>query len=184
MKLIGTLITIMLMATVLAACTPAGKVKESEQGAAVEERGTGAGPGEAGAGGAQATPLPGEGQVQVYPLDDPNSILAERVIYFDYDKSEIKNEYQQVLSAHAQFLASHPDVSVTLEGHTDERGSREYNIALGERRAEAVRRLLLFQGASDNQIQTVSYGEEQPAEPGHNAEAWAKNRRVEIVYKR
>ena len=83
---------------------------------------------------------------------------------------------------HAKYLGAHPATRVRLEGHTDERGSREYNIGLGERRAQSVRRALLLQGATDTQISTVSYGEERPAAPGHDEAAWAKNRRVEIVY--
>lgn len=195
MKINGRILWVVSAALLVSACTPPSEVKEpEEEGAVVEERPTTGPervPGEAmpgGAGepgeGATATPLPGEEQVEVYPLDDPDSILAERVIYFEYDKSEIQEQFQSVLTAHAEFLAAHPDVSMILEGHTDERGSREYNIGLGERRAEAVRRLLLFQGASDGQLQTVSYGEERPAENGHNERAWAKNRRVELVYKR
>ena len=109
-------------------------------------------------------------------------LLATRVVYFDFDSSEIKGSGTDVVAAHAKFLARHSDQRVRLEGHTDERGSREYNIGLGERRAQAVRRALLLQGASDAQISTVSYGEERPAVPGHDEAAWAKNRRVEIVY--
>ena len=109
-------------------------------------------------------------------------LLAKRVVYFDFDNSEIKGEGTDIVAAHAKYLAANPATRVRLEGHTDERGSREYNIGLGERRAQAVRRALLLQGASDAQISTVSYGEERPAVPGHDEAAWAKNRRVEIVY--
>ena len=109
-------------------------------------------------------------------------LLATRVIYFDFDSSEIKGAGTDVVAAHAKYLASTPAARVRLEGHTDERGSREYNIGLGERRAQAVRRALLLQGALDIQITTVSYGEERPAVPGHDEAAWAKNRRVEIIY--
>jgi peptidoglycan-associated lipoprotein len=108
--------------------------------------------------------------------------LAKRTVYFDFDSSEIKGEGTDIVAAHAKYLAAHPTTRVRLEGHTDERGSREYNIGLGERRAQAVRRALLLQGAADAQISTVSYGEERPAVPGHDEAAWAKNRRVEIVY--
>ena len=104
------------------------------------------------------------------------------VIYFDYDKSEIKPEFVNVLAAHAKFLNANVNFKVRLEGHTDERGSREYNIGLGERRAQAVRRALLLQGVNENQITTISYGEERPAVDGHDEEAYAKNRRVEISY--
>jgi peptidoglycan-associated lipoprotein len=109
-------------------------------------------------------------------------LLAKRIVYFDFDNSEIKGEGTDIVAAHAKYLAANPGTRVRLEGHTDERGSREYNIGLGERRAQAVRRALLLQGAADAQISTVSYGEERPAVPGHDEAAWAKNRRVEIVY--
>ena len=109
-------------------------------------------------------------------------LLAKRVIYFDFDNSEIKGEGTDIVAAHAKHLASTPRARVRLEGHTDERGSREYNIGLGERRAQAVRRALLLQGATDPQLSTVSYGEERPAAAGSDEAAWTKNRRVEIVY--
>jgi peptidoglycan-associated lipoprotein len=109
-------------------------------------------------------------------------LLAKRVIYFDFDSSEIKGEGTDIVAAHAKYLAANPATRVRLEGHTDERGSREYNIGLGERRAQSVRRALLLQGAHDAQISTVSYGEERPAVSGHDEAAWAKNRRVEIIY--
>jgi peptidoglycan-associated lipoprotein len=126
-----------------------------------------------------------EGQAfQGDPLDDPNSLLAKRVIYFDFDKSDIKDEFRDILQAHAEYLASHPNVHVTLEGHCDERGTREYNIALGERRAKAVKRMLTLQGVAASQIETVSYGEERPAALGHDESAWALNRRVEFIYQR
>jgi peptidoglycan-associated lipoprotein len=108
--------------------------------------------------------------------------LATRIVYFDFDSSEIKGAGTDIVAAHAKYLAAHTGTRVRLEGHTDERGSREYNIGLGERRAQAVRRALLLQGATDAQISTVSYGEERPAVSGHDEAAWAKNRRVEIVY--
>jgi peptidoglycan-associated lipoprotein len=113
----------------------------------------------------------------------PNEgLLAKRTIYFDFDSSEIKGEGTDIVGAHAKYLSTHSSVHVRLEGNTDERGSREYNIGLGERRAQAVRRALLLQGASDAQISTVSYGAERPVDAGHDEAAWAKNRRVEIVY--
>jgi len=104
------------------------------------------------------------------------------VIYFDFDRSEIRPEYASVISAHARHIAAFAAARVRLEGHTDERGSREYNIALGERRAQAVRRALMLQGAADGQLTTVSYGEERPAAEGSDESAYEKNRRVEIVY--
>lgn len=110
------------------------------------------------------------------------ALAAQRVIYFDFDSSDIRTEYVDVIAAHGRFLASNATVRVRLEGHTDERGSREYNIGLGERRAQTVRRALLLQGVQESQISTVSYGEERPAALGDDENAWSKNRRVEIVY--
>lgn len=109
-------------------------------------------------------------------------MLAKRTVYFDFDSSEIRGEGTEIVAAHAKHLAATPAARVRLEGHTDERGSREYNIGLGERRAQAVRRALLLQGATDAQLSTVSYGEERPAAAGSDEAAWTKNRRVEIVY--
>ena len=109
--------------------------------------------------------------------------LKERsVIYFDYDSSEIRAEYVPVVAAHASYLVQYPTARVRLEGHTDERGSREYNIGLGERRAQTVRRALLVQGVAEAQIATVSYGEERPAVEGSDDRAYAQNRRVELVH--
>ncbi|MCB1902653.1 MAG: peptidoglycan-associated lipoprotein Pal [Gammaproteobacteria bacterium] len=116
------------------------------------------------------------------PLDNPNSPLAIRTIFFDYDESQIREDHREVVIAHGKYLATNPNVTVTVEGHADERGSREYNIALGERRANAVRSLMMTQGASDNQIHTVSYGEERPLMVGADEDAWSQNRRAELLY--
>jgi peptidoglycan-associated lipoprotein len=115
-------------------------------------------------------------------LDDPNSPLATRVIYFEFDSSDVLPQYRSVVEAHARYLASNPNAVVTLEGHADERGSREYNLALGERRANAVKSQMTLLGAGDRQIKAVSYGEERPALEGHDEAAWSKNRRVELRY--
>jgi peptidoglycan-associated lipoprotein len=104
------------------------------------------------------------------------------VIYFDYDKAEIKSEYVGVIAENAKFLNGNVSRKIRLEGHTDERGSREYNIGLGERRAQQVRRALMLQGVTEGQITTVSYGEERPAASGSDEEAYTKNRRVEMSY--
>ena len=118
-----------------------------------------------------------------HPLDDPNSLLAKRIVYFDFDESVILDQDRPILEAHAQYLSQNLGAAVTLEGHTDERGTREYNLALGERRAISVRQFMSLLGASSQQLRTVSYGEEQPAAREHNEEAWAQNRRVEIIYR-
>ena len=105
-----------------------------------------------------------------------------RIIYFDFDKSDIKPEFAPIVQANAQFLVAHPGSRLKLEGNTDERGTREYNIGLGERRAQAVRRALMLQGVAETQLTTVSFGAERPAVEGDDEAAWAKNRRVELVY--
>jgi peptidoglycan-associated lipoprotein len=108
--------------------------------------------------------------------------LARKVIYFDFDKSEIKAEYADIVKLSAQTLTVRPGLKVKLEGNTDERGTREYNIGLGERRAQAVRRALMLQGVAETQITTVSFGAERPAAEGDDEGAWSQNRRVEVVY--
>lgn len=112
----------------------------------------------------------------------PDGGELANVIYFEFDSSEVRPEDTEIVSRHAMQLADNPGTRVRLEGHADERGSREYNIGLGERRAQAVRRLLLIQGASTQQIQTVSFGEERPAVDGSSEEAYELNRRVELRY--
>jgi len=115
-------------------------------------------------------------------LEQSEGALANRTIYFEFDSAKLTSESIEILETHGDFVAGNGEVSVRLEGHADERGSREYNIALGDRRAQSVRRVLLFQGASSDQVETVSYGEEQPAVSGHDEDSWSKNRRVELIY--
>ncbi len=118
------------------------------------------------------------------PAAEAGGLLQRRTLYFDFDSARVKPEDVPVVQAHARYLVDHPDLRVTLEGHTDERGSREYNVALGEARAKAVARLLEVNGVPADRIRVVSYGEEKPVALGHDEAAWAKNRRVEIVYGR
>lgn len=108
--------------------------------------------------------------------------LGDTIVYFEYDRTDVLPQFADTLAQHARRLSGQPGLRVRLEGHADERGSREYNIGLGERRAQAVRRILLIQGASAGQISTVSFGEERPAEPGSTESAYERNRRVELVY--
>ncbi len=121
--------------------------------------------------------------MQSAEFSDPNSPLSKRTIYFEYDSSLVKEEFIAVLEAHANYLMSNPNQRITLEGHSDERGTREYNIALGEQRAKAVFKMLQLIGVMQNQMDIVSYGEEKPAVPGHDEHALSLNRRVEVVYK-
>ncbi|MBK1724659.1 peptidoglycan-associated lipoprotein Pal [Thiocystis violacea] len=116
------------------------------------------------------------------PWEDPANPLFNRTIYFDYDTAEIKQEFLPLMRTHARYLGGHTETRVTLEGHTDERGTREYNLALGDQRAEAVRRFMLAEGVRPDQMATLSYGEERPAGLGHNEQSWRQNRRVIIQY--
>ena len=115
-------------------------------------------------------------------LKNPNSILSKRVIYFEYDQDTVKSEYAALIQAHANYLANNRGRKIRLEGHADERGSREYNMALGQRRADAVRKATSVLGVGNDRMETVSFGEDKPKVTGHDESAWAQNRRVEIVY--
>jgi len=116
------------------------------------------------------------------PLDDPNSLLSKRSVYYDYDKSLIKDQFNALVQAHGEYLAGHPGAKVRIEGNCDERGSHEYNLALGQRRADGMKAALKLVGVQDGQIVTVSYGKEKPKAEGHNEAAWSQNRRSDIVY--
>jgi len=135
-------------------------------------------------GSASSSGMYGGGDFDGHPLDNPAGMLSKRTVYFAFDSSEVKYDDRETIAAHASYLSNNPGARVTLEGHADERGSREYNIGLGERRANAVRKLMTLQGAASSQLETVSYGEERPADSDHNESAWSKNRRVEIIYTR
>lgn len=113
---------------------------------------------------------------------EPATASSNRVVYFDFDSFVIRPEFQLLIETHGKYLKADKSRQITIEGHTDERGGREYNLALGQKRAEAVRRSLMLQGVSDNQIEAVSFGKERPAVPGDSEQAMAKNRRAEIVY--
>ena len=129
-----------------------------------------------------ATPLGGDANATGAGAAGPGGPAESRIIYFDFDKSDIKPEYAAIVTANAHYLVAHQGAKLKLEGNTDERGTREYNIGLGERRAQAVRRALMLQGVAENQLTTVSFGAERPAVEGDDEAAWAKNRRVELVY--
>ena len=170
----------------LAACTPDNVKDDPSQGS---NQG-----GDQGADGAQTGSYSGsqssDGRVlsggivsyEKNAINDVNNVLAEKVIYFEYDSDQISSDYQSLIAHHGKYLLANPDMQVRLEGHADERGSREYNVALANRRAQAVRRLVLFQGVNANQVSVISYGEEKPVALGHDSESWQLNRRVELVY--
>ena len=171
-----TLLTLLITALFCACSTTSGGGGKREQ-ASVEDRGATTTESAATTYGAGR-----ESDYGISELDDPQSPLSKRTIYFEYDSSEIQGQYRSVIEAHALYLAANPGVVLSLEGHADERGSREYNLALGERRAQAVKNQMTVLGASSAQIRTISYGEERPVDEGHDDYAWSQNRRVELVY--
>lgn len=137
--------------------------------------------GGAGAGGAASGVAPVSVDANAQNAQGPVGVA--RIIYFDFDSYTVKPEYQAVIDGHARFLKANPQRHVSIEGHTDERGGREYNLALGQKRSEAVRKSLVLLGVNDNQIEAVSFGKEKPAVQGSGEEAWAQNRRAEIAYR-
>jgi peptidoglycan-associated lipoprotein len=116
------------------------------------------------------------------PLTDPNSPLAKRSVFFEFDSNAVKDEYRGLVQAHSRYMADRRDSRIRIEGNCDERGSREYNLALGQRRAEAVKKVMTVLGVGDGQIETTSYGEEKPVALGHDEASWAQNRRADIKY--
>jgi peptidoglycan-associated lipoprotein len=124
-----------------------------------------------------------DGAVGANPLKDPNNILSKRSVYFDYDQNIVKEEFRPLVTAHGKYLSQNRSAHVTVQGNTDERGSREYNLALGQRRADAVKQMMTLSGAQGTQIETVSFGEEKPRAQGNDERAYAENRRADIVYR-
>lgn len=168
------------MMMLLAACASKDPVATTK----VEDRTPATGTGTTGApttGTTQTTPVTGT-QGRLDPLKDPNNILSKRVIYFDYDTDAVKPEFASLIQAHASYLAQNRNRKVRLEGHADERGSREYNMALGQRRSNSVRKATSVLGVGNERMETISFGEDKPKSTGHDEASWAQNRRVEIVY--
>ncbi len=183
MKGVKTLVSIIAFA-LLGACST---VKLNDKAAPVEDRNTSApasAPAPAPASG--ATKSGGDSgatsSAAIDPLNDPSNILYKRSVYFDYDQYTVKEEYRALVEAHGKYLAANPDRKVTIQGNTDERGGSEYNLALGQKRAEAVRRAMALAGARDSQLEAVSFGKEKPKASGSDEAAWAENRRADIAY--
>jgi peptidoglycan-associated lipoprotein len=168
------------MAGLLAAC---GTTPTQKEGAAVEDRkpATGETVDRPGVTPAESQPLKDK-PFAGGPLRDPNNILSKRSVYFDFDSNLVKDEFKPIVSAHARYLQQNGSAKMRIEGNADERGSREYNLALGQRRADAVRQMMQLLGARATQIETVSFGEEKPRATGHDEASWAENRRADIVY--
>ena len=170
---------------VLAGCA---STPEEQEGAGVEDRKPGAKPPTIGAqtqpikqppvAGVDLTQRPGGRSI----LTDPSSPLSKRSIYFDYDRYDVRDEFRPLVEAHARYLRDNASTKMLIQGNTDERGSREYNLALGQRRSEAIKRMLLLLGAREEQVEAVSLGEEKPKATGSTEDAWAQNRRGDILY--
>jgi peptidoglycan-associated lipoprotein len=173
--------------SLLAAC--AGSPPDEQSGAAVEDRR----PGVAVPPPAQSNAVPGGNVARIdltqpkppagYSiLKDPKSILSKRSVYFDLDSYTVKDEYRPLVEAHAKYLRENPSAKILIQGNADERGSREYNLALGQKRADAMKRMVLLLGAKEDQVESVSLGEEKPKAVGSTEEAYAENRRDDILY--
>jgi peptidoglycan-associated lipoprotein len=138
-----------------------------------------------GGGAAKVPPIDVRSKVSGSPfavLKDPNNILSKRSIYYDFDKFDVKDEYRPLVEAHAKFLRDNPSAKMLIQGNTDERGSREYNVGLGQRRSDGVKKMLTLLGVKEDQVEAVSLGEEKPKAEGHGEEAWSQNRRSDMLY--
>jgi peptidoglycan-associated lipoprotein len=172
-----------LLSTVLAALAAGCSSTPSEpeqEGAPVESRSGSTSTGGPSIATVKAGGVEGRGLPAV--LTDPNSILSKRSVYFDYDSFEVKSEYKDLVTSHAKFLADNRQFKMLIQGNTDERGSREYNLALGQKRADALKKMLALLGAREEQLESVSLGEEKPKNEGQNEAAWAQNRRGDMLY--
>jgi peptidoglycan-associated lipoprotein len=178
MRKFGKFLYAVLIVLVVAGCSSTPK---TEPGAAVEERAPGPAQPVETPGVTTVTPEKMEGTT-LPELTDPKSILSKRSVYFDFDRYDIKDEFKPLVEAHAKFLVSHPKIKMLIQGNADERGSREYNLALGQKRADAVKRALALLGGREDQIESVSLGKEKPKNPGHDEAAWAENRRGDMLY--
>ena len=175
------------LAAALAGCASGVKLDD----APVEDRrGAAVAPGTGGGGVGSGTPGGPGGMSQVQPVQadptartQPGPANVARIVLFEYDSYVVKPEYQSLIEAHARYLRANTSRQIVIEGHTDERGGREYNLALGQRRSEAVRRALGLLGVADTQIEAVSFGKEKPAAVGSDETSWAQNRRAEITYR-
>ena len=165
----------LVVAAVAAACAS----KEAKQEPTVSDRSTAVNPPTTGTTSNTNRTTPPPPIVRNELTDGP---LSKRSVYFDYDSNAVKDEYRGLVQAHSRYLADKRDARIRIEGNCDERGSREYNLALGQRRAESVKKIMTVLGVPDARVETVSYGEEKPVAPGHDEAAWAQNRRADIKY--
>ena len=181
---VSTRVAVTLAAVMLASCS-GGPVSEQEPAGVEERTASAAQPG------AQTQPVKPGSVARVdltakpgaqSPLTDPRNILSRRSIFYELDAYDVKDQYKDLVEAHARYLRDNPRSKMLIQGNTDERGSREYNVGLGQRRSEGVKRMLLLLGAKEEQVESVSLGEEKPRAEGHDEQAWSQNRRSDILY--
>ena len=171
----------LIAAGLLAACSSAPN--QNGQGAAVEDRSSGAASSGVDSNRVTTVNAADGANGSAYPeLRDPKSILSKRSVLFDYDSYVIKDQYRPIVEAHAKFLVAHPKVKMLIQGNTDERGSREYNLALGQKRADAVKKALSLLGVAESQLESVSLGEEKPSCTDASESCWSANRRGDMLY--
>ncbi len=176
------LLLAVLATTILAACS--STPTKEQDAAAVEDRGAstaGQQKPQTQSTGPTTKPLD-PNAVSGNPLKDPANVLSKRSVYFELDSNVVREEFKPLVSAHARYLQQNRAVKMTVQGNTDERGSREYNLALGQRRADAVKQMMTLLGAQGDQIETVSFGEEKPKATGNDEASWSENRRADLVY--
>ena len=176
-----SLLATAVLATLLAACSnnavknqPAAPVEDASKSAAQQSSSAGDN--------AASTASATQDSVGANPLKDPNNILSKRSVFFDFDKDEVKPEYRALVEAHGKYLVANPNAKLSIQGNADSRGSREYNLALGQRRSVAIKKAMNLAGAQDKQIETVSYGEEKATQTCKDDVCWSKDRRADIVY--
>ena len=176
MKRFAMSFTVAASAVIMAACSSGVKLDENAgKGAPVTN-------GNAGMDNSSSRPVTPVTVATPDPLNDPTGVLAKRSVYFDYDKFDIKPEYKELVAAHAKYLAANKGTKILIQGNTDERGSREYNLALGQKRSDAVKKALSLLGVREEQLESVSLGEEKPKAEGNDETAYAENRRADILY--
>ena len=176
---------LLVAALLLGACSSSGD--KQPEAPVTENAGRTPSPGAAAAAPPTQTPGPSTGRIETVKPQEVDEltigVLAKRSVYFELDSFEVKQEYRSLVEAHATFLRRNPGRRVVIEGNTDERGSREYNLSLGQKRAEAVKKMLVLLGVPDSQLEAVSFGEEKPKAPGHDDAAYAENRRSDLSYR-
>jgi peptidoglycan-associated lipoprotein len=165
-------ITAAVMAAFLASCASEPSVDQSAGASSPQARA------------AESSPTPQVAAARARPASATVAEPSKRSVYYEFDRYDVKDEYRALVEAHARYLREHPQVQIAVQGNADERGSREYNLALGQRRSEGVKKMLTLLGVTERQVEATSFGEEKPSAVGHDEASWAQNRRSDVVYER